>query len=689
MLLLLPLLFNRGSAGDNDGYNDCNYVLKNDDFSDGTFRIQKSGRYCLGEDISFNPRPGSADRPNDYGAWWPVNEKLYPGSVKHDNGGWALGFFAALSIETSHVELDLMGYEISMAKEFYLQQRFCNLIEVQNAPFNFGQGPANFGQSVQRIKNVHIKNGRLGRSSHNGIHGFDVDNVCVSNLKIYNFEVAGLQFNGFNDVDIRNVDIGPSATDVPFWGYYSHGRFSLSGFDLIDKLEKKYVRFQGDRELSLQQIRDNLRDCLDIAYRFEMGKNTDYDDTKHPLYHICVEMFRNPFRLPDGSALYGMIFNSFGLAVQGFGDSENEDKSDGSKLYLENINIKGLYLNVNEIPTLYFDRCEGYYFNEDGTPSITPVLGRFGDTFDCRRAMKYEDWTRLDRGFGDRNSGYSLGDVKYHGNPLADAQVALGIFSAPFFSNWGLRADADNTRGKETFYRWATDYGSKHDSLPSCARFACNTDAMFHLNKGIIGIRLDGIENAVLNNVNIKNLHNESPLGSYACGAYDGPFDGGQPSGLLREGYMGTDIRGISIINGGTTEVYGSCVIDGCVSSYGDVIGIHLMDDAQVYLDNGGRDMSVANLECGGSVSSTLYDRLMNDAWSPYPNNFYECNIKAERLDDRRFDAFPYDNGGRGGQGYFDSDLVGYVYPKRAVQAECRELFFDRNGERRRRLVEA
>ena len=144
----------------------------------------------------------------------------------------------------------------------------------------------------------------MGQASHNGIHAFDVENVCISDLKIYDFEVAGLQFNGFHNVDIRNVDIGPSATDVPFWGYYSHARFSLNGFELIDKKDEKYVRFQGGREMTLQQIENNLRESLDIAYRAEMNKLTD-KDRESPLYKISLEMYKNPYRVPDGSAVYG------------------------------------------------------------------------------------------------------------------------------------------------------------------------------------------------------------------------------------------------------------------------------------------------------------------------------------------------------------------------------------------------
>ena len=68
------------------------------------------------------------------------------------------------------------------------------------------------------------------------------------------------------------------------------------------------------------------------------------------------------------------------------------------------------------------DQCEGFYQNDDGTKSITPILGRFGDLFDLRKALKLEDWNHIDSG------DYLFENIKYAGNPLSDAQVALGIF---------------------------------------------------------------------------------------------------------------------------------------------------------------------------------------------------------------------------------------------------------------------
>eukprot|EP01084_Bolivina_argentea_P207154 353510_1 len=100
---------------------DCDSILTNEDFYNGTFRIRQAGTYCLGEDISMNPHPGSLADPNAIGAWFPVDEYKFPGSIRHDSGGWALGFFAAIAIEGNHITIDLKGYQIEMSEEFYIQ----------------------------------------------------------------------------------------------------------------------------------------------------------------------------------------------------------------------------------------------------------------------------------------------------------------------------------------------------------------------------------------------------------------------------------------------------------------------------------------------------------------------------------------------------------------------------------------
>jgi hypothetical protein len=84
------------------------YSLKNKDFEKGTYRIRTPGIYILTEDIVFHPNPENDCLPtkrqqNEY----PIT----PGSP------YTLGFFAAITIETHGVIIDLNGFEIKLLSE--------------------------------------------------------------------------------------------------------------------------------------------------------------------------------------------------------------------------------------------------------------------------------------------------------------------------------------------------------------------------------------------------------------------------------------------------------------------------------------------------------------------------------------------------------------------------------------------
>ena len=203
---------------EDDDPDDCDYCLTKPDFEQGTVRLTEPGTYCLKENIYFNPSPGSIDKPNLYGSWFPDNDELYPGCVDNSNGAFSLGFFAAISIESSDIELNLNGYTIQMHWYFYLQQRWFSIIEIANSPFLPNVGPADFGHDWEHISNVKIHNGELGLSSHHGIHSNNATNITIENLVINEFEVAGIALNGFDDVLLKDLEIGPSFRRVPFTG---------------------------------------------------------------------------------------------------------------------------------------------------------------------------------------------------------------------------------------------------------------------------------------------------------------------------------------------------------------------------------------------------------------------------------------------------------------------------------------
>eukprot|EP01083_Nonionella_stella_P271428 919701_1 len=134
--------------------------LTGDDFVDGTYRITECGHYLVSEDIVVNFNKPDAtfdyeagDSPNTYNLdnlhWFPTNAQQDSGEYFGLNAFWgpySIGFMAAITIETSHVWLDLQGHSISMEYEFYLQQRFFAIIELGNKQFEARQGPVDFGR---------------------------------------------------------------------------------------------------------------------------------------------------------------------------------------------------------------------------------------------------------------------------------------------------------------------------------------------------------------------------------------------------------------------------------------------------------------------------------------------------------------------------------------------------------------
>ena len=184
------------------------YSLSNKNFKKGTYRIKKPGIYILSEDILFNPNP-----ENDY---QPDDDYEYPSS---SGSPYTLGFFAAITIEAHGVILDLNGFEIKQSLEHYVHQRFFALIELASSPFFTKQGPASFTGDKDKFENgcdILITNGKLGLSSHHGIHGNNCTNIILDNLDIYDFEVAGIAINGAKHSIINNVTIRDNLKNCPF-----------------------------------------------------------------------------------------------------------------------------------------------------------------------------------------------------------------------------------------------------------------------------------------------------------------------------------------------------------------------------------------------------------------------------------------------------------------------------------------
>ena len=214
---------------------------------------------------------------------------------------------------------------------------------------------------------------------------------------------------------------------------------------------------------------------MDLVFRVLIGDITE--DTiisgcrvgDNPNYIAGRALFLNPQGLPDGATIYGVLFNSKSFAVGGFGASPN-GPGEGVDLDLNHVKIKDLRQRVNDVPVLYFDKCD-----DPMSTTITIQKGPFGGGFDLKRAVCESDAALIEQ---HQTNPAILNSITYTGNPLSDAQIALGEFRGFVMGqDFGFELEIDNR-----LISWAkgnTWFPSK------CADFVCNTNVMFDTNKGI------------------------------------------------------------------------------------------------------------------------------------------------------------------------------------------------------------
>ena len=170
---------------------------------------------------------------------------------------------------------------------------------------------------------------------------------------------------------------------------------------------------------------------------------------------------------------------------------------------------------------------------------------------------------------------------------------------------------------------------------------------MFHLNKGVVALRADHIEDVTLRNLRIHRLFNRSPLTMVGddehavfpsqsfCSRYSSTFDGGNPHQTDWEGAAGSDTKGIAIYGGDVTFEGTQNAIEELSSDNGDAVGIHLMGSAKATVDDEAEiNIDVDSMATGTAISKRELKQLVKEGLSPFPNNFFCCNILLD-LDHR------------------------------------------------------
>lgn len=480
------------------------------DFANGPLVLTQPGKYLVMEDIVFDP----FDKFED------IFDSL--GSFPDMNHHYVLGYFAAIIIHGSGIDLDLGGFCIRQSHMHNLQQRFFAIIELADRPFMPGQGPADFGAPLRGCTDVRIHNGTLGLSSHHGIHGNNPTNVSISDIVMYDYEVAGITINGGKGIRLTNVEVRQNYRNVLVNGFYSNAVFTLK--KLISKerhdtsigLPAASVHTHVG-VVSIHQIMDRLRRSIVDAYADivrEVPVGTSNGDSA---------FYANPSRLTDGNC-YGISLNTTGLLVNEYRD---EFVPGSSNISLTNVVISDIECIPSEIPTVTStprDQVQSHS-NPQTLPEVNK--GPFGDVIDYWRCSVNGRFN-VDR------------------NPLALAQIMTGTVA-------------------DTMMDWIRSGASDLETRVNAGDLTVlnNLDIMAHVMKGTIGLFISSIENVMCKSVRIANIRNRSQRGN------------DQFWTSTRHPYVGARTCGVLVAASKNVQM-SSMTIDNIVSDYGEAYGYYL-----------------------------------------------------------------------------------------------------------------
>jgi len=490
-------------------------LLSQADFEDGTYEISEPGVYRLAEDISFNPHPvGSlgedgVTRLDAYSAGLPFRSQMGKGPGQYDRAAYGLGFYAAIAIFADGVTLDLNGHTIDQHAEHALLQRFFAVIELADRPFVPSQGPHGFGAKIRSASNVTIKNGTIGRSAHHGIHGNGNRNVKIKNVDFVDFEVAAVALNGVEGLKVIETT-ARNREDVPVIGTYSNARFIAAYLDcLVMTGSPTTLRVQGI-EQSASQIQAALRKSVNAVFEDVIEDGEGFiNPTEHP---DAYALFHNQHGIIDGNS-YSFLVNPLGVAVNGFPDRSAANPS--RDIVFRDVSILSQRAFVNEVVAV----------KQGNGPAIDPI----GAVFMLKN-------THPNTGAPITVTSLEDGVATYRGNALANAQALVA--KAAHNDEFPPFLNVSRLNITPKIIDWIESQGMLSDLVPTPTDYLCNGDTMFHVNKGVIGFKIDGAVGVRMRDTEAENLENLGLQGSSLCGEYKKS----NPHATL-EGYGGATVR--------------------------------------------------------------------------------------------------------------------------------------------------
>lgn len=441
--------------------------------------INTPGTYKLCEDIVFDPIQNIE---------LPITEIYLPDFNVYDRNAYGLGFFAAISISASNVEIYLNNHSIEQSEGHALMQRFFAIFELANSPFLKSVGPSQFvGDDVEfeSASNIGIYGpGIIGRSAHHGIHGNENQNVTIRDVTFQNFEVAAVSLNNVDDALIVGNTIPNNRHDVPILGSFSaatqisHYGKALKEIDFGMDIKGVYT--------SAAEVYDRLIAMIEnVAYDILFRKKSFINEKKHPEEHF---LFHNKNYVVDGPC-YAFVIHGKGPSVGGFGFDLSESSKMSSNIEIVDNVIENIKCWTNEVPAVVIDDL----VQNDARGAILQLIKS----------------TPEDSLLAINSNG------TYKRNPVADMQImtAYVIHEGLLNDNPVLQTVVNTI--SPSIVKWASS--SNEVLVP---QYRCNGDSMHHTVKGMTIIRVEDCEGFNISRNSIQGIENLSGESFKNCSSF-------------------------------------------------------------------------------------------------------------------------------------------------------------------------
>jgi len=206
-------------------------------------------------------------------------------------------------------------------------------------------------------------------------------------------------------------------------------------------------------------------------------------------------------------------------------------------------------------------------------------------------------------------------EAQYVGTALTDALLMLSALS----EDWG---ELGQSLIPDVFISWVLDEAEWGDESEMAHPYlGCNVDRMGHIPKGVMAIRMDGVDDVTFEDLEIYNLQESSPIGSELCGEYWSSVTLFQGGGNVFQntpyyyGYTGNRVHGI-FSDWSTYTLKGDISFHDFVSDTGLVNGLGMYTKSQLTWDEDAT-FSVSNFAAGNDMTDVATQSLGH----PYANS--------------------------------------------------------------------